>query len=150
MSQIDSYPLHRVEELLSWPSGGKYFSKLDLSQAYFKVQIDEESWQYVTKNTHKDLFWYNRLLFGVAAAPAFFQMCMENLLQSRQGFSVYLDDILVTRHTEGDHLQNLDFVLSKLSAAGLSLKMSKCFFLKPSVEYLGHIVDERGTQLYNK
>ena len=41
-------------------------------------------------------------------------------------------------------MQNLDFVLSKLSAAGLSLKMSKCFFLKPSVEYLGHIVGERG------
>ena len=41
-------------------------------------------------------------------------------------------------------MQNLDVVLSKLSAAGLRLKRSKCFFLKPSVEYLGHIVDKRG------
>ena len=63
---------------------------------------------------------------------------MESLLQSCQGLSVYLDDILVTGST------NLDVVLSKLSAAGLRMKRSKCFFLKPSVEYLGHIIDERG------
>ena len=142
VSQIDSYPLPRVEELFSRLSGGKYFSKLDFSQAYLQVQIDEDSRQYVTINTHNGLFKYNRLPFGVAAAPALFQRCIKSLLQSCQGVSVYLD-ILVTGSTEADHLQNLD-VLSKLSAAGLHLKRSKCFFLKSSVEYLGHIIDERG------
>ena len=43
VSQIDSYPLPRVEEFFSRLSGGKYFSKLDLSQAYLQVQIDEDS-----------------------------------------------------------------------------------------------------------
>ena len=51
---------------------------------------------------------------------------------------------LVTGSTEADHLKNLDVVLSELSAAGLHLNRSKYFFLKPSMEYLGHIIDERG------
>ena len=59
VSQIDSYPLPRVEEVYSRLSGGKYFSKLDLSQAYLQIEIDEESQQYVTINTHKGLFRYN-------------------------------------------------------------------------------------------
>ena len=90
VSQIDSYTLPRVEKLFSKLSGGNYFSKLDLSQAYLQVQIDEDSRQYVTINTYKGLFRYNRLPFGVAAAPTIFQRCMESLLQSCQGVSVYL------------------------------------------------------------
>ena len=46
------------------------FSKLDLSQAYQQVCLDKQSQEYVTINTHKGLYRYNRLLFGVASAPA--------------------------------------------------------------------------------
>ena len=35
-------------------------------------------------------------------------------------------------------------MLGKLSAAGLCLKRSKCFFVKPSVEYLDHMIYKRG------
>ena len=34
VSQVDTYPLPRVEELFSALSGGKHFSKLDMSQGY--------------------------------------------------------------------------------------------------------------------
>ena len=34
--QVDSYPIPRVEHLFASMSGGKYFSKLDLSQALSK------------------------------------------------------------------------------------------------------------------
>ena len=90
------------------------------------------------------------MLFGVATAPAIFQRCIESLLQSFLGVSVYLDDILVTGSTKADHLENLDVVLSKLSAPGLRLKRSKCSCLKQSKEYLGHIIDERDSTLQQK
>ncbi len=65
------------------------------------------------------LFQYNRLLFGVSAAPAIFQSTMENLLQGIDGVVLYLDDILVTGKCQDQHLQRLEEVLQKLSAAGL-------------------------------
>ena len=58
---------------------------------------------------------------------------------------VYADDILVTGKTEQEHLQTLDAVLTRLEAAGLRLKQTKCTFMKPSVEYLGYNVICRRT-----
>ena len=97
-------------------------------------------------NTHKGLFCYKRLPFGVASAPAIFQRTMENILQGIDHVCVYLDDILVTRATEQEHLQNLDKVLSRLETAGMRLKYDKCVFLLPAVEYLGHKISAQGLQ----
>ena len=136
--KVDSYPLPRVEELFAALSGGKYFTKLAMSQAYLQLPLDKQSRELVTINTHRRLFQYTRLPFGVSAAPGVFQRCMENSLQGCKGVSVYLDDILVTGSTVDEHLQNLDKVLNKLEMAGLKLNKAKCSFLMPQVEYLGH------------
>ena len=140
----DSYPLPRVEELLASLSGGNLFSKLDMSQAYLQLPLDEESKEYVTVNTHKGLYRYNRLPFGISSAPSIFQRTMETLLQGIKGVLVYIDDILVTGPTLEEHLSTLDKVLEKLGTAGLRLNKPKCFFLQPSIEYLGHIIDKDG------
>ena len=71
---------------------------------------------------------------------------MESLLQGIPRVSIYLDDILVTGTSEADHLDALDQVLTRLEDAGLRLKQSKCAFLLPSVDYLGHKISEKGLQ----
>ena len=94
-TKVDTYPLTRIEDLLASLAGGKSFSKLDLAHAYQQIELEEESRKYVTINTHKELFLYTRLPFGVASAPAMFQRTMENLLQGLKNVCIYLDDILV-------------------------------------------------------
>ena len=140
----DRYPIPRIEDLFSSLSGGKEFSKLDLSHAYQQVQLDEASRQYVTINTHKGLFCYNRLPFGISSAPSIFQRIMDTLLQGIDGVSVYIDDILVTGKTTQEHLEHLEEVLKRLENAGMRLKKSKCAYLLPSVEYLGHDITRDG------
>ena len=49
---VEEYPLPTPEELFSTLSGGKIFSKLDLSQAYLQVPVDEASKPYLMMNTH--------------------------------------------------------------------------------------------------
>ena len=94
--------------------------------------------------TTKGLFQFERLPFGVSAAPAIFQRIMESLLQDLPRVTVYLDDILVAGVNEEDHLANLDRVMARLESAGLTLKKSKCLFGLSSIEYLGHIIDADG------
>ena len=143
-AKVDTYPLPKVEDLFAAMSGGKIFTKLDMSQAYLQQHLDDKSKELVTINTHKGLFQYNRLPFGVSSAPAVFQRCMENLFQGCEDVSIYLDDLFVTGSTIENHLKNLDRVLSIMTTNGLKLNKAKCAFLLPKVEYLGHIIDEQG------
>ncbi|KAI2645698.1 hypothetical protein H4Q32_028452 [Labeo rohita] len=139
-ASLEQYPIPRLEDLCSTLSGGKKFSKLDLSHAYQQVVVDEESQKFLTINTQRGLFTYQLLPFGVASAPAIFQRIMERLVQGIPKVAVYLDDILITGVDTADHLENLGAVLKRLEDAGLRLKREKCVFLQGDVEYLGHRV----------
>ena len=144
VAQTEVYLLPRIKKLFAAVSGGKVFSKLDLSHAYLQLQLDDSSQEYLTVNTHRRLYRYTRLPFGVASAPAIFQRTMETVLKGLPMVVAYLDDILVSGKTEQEHLTNLAQVLDRLGSAGMKLKKEKCAFCLPRVEYLGHIISEEG------
>ena len=143
--KIDQHPLPRVEEIFAKLSGGIKFTKLDLRDAYFQMEVEESSRKYLTVNTCKGLFRYCRLPFGIASAPALWQRAMD---QSFAGLPVqcYLDDLVVTGKTTEEHLQNLDCVLRRIQELGLKLNQEKCKFLQDSIEYCGHIITKDGLQ----
>ena len=93
---LERYPIPKIEDLFSQLSGGVVFSKIDPSQAYQQLKLEEESKQFTVINTHKGLFQFNRLPFGISSAPAIFQRAMENLSGIPCVNIVYLDDILVS------------------------------------------------------
>ena len=144
VSKLDRYPIPKSEDLFAKLAKGKQFSKLDLSHAYQQIPLEVESRKYVVINTHRGLFQYTRLPFGISSATGIFQRVMESLLQGIDGVVVYLDDILVTGSSEEVHLRALEEVLRRLERAGLKVKQSKCAFMRPSVTYLGHKIDAEG------
>ena len=144
VAKMDCYPIPKVEDLFATLAGGKQFTKLDLSQAYQQVPLDEASKEYVTINTQKGLFRYTRLPFGISVAPGIFKRVMEGLMLGIPRVIVYLDDILISGSTQKEHLQPLEEVLSRLQKAGLCAKNSKCQFMANSVTYLGFRIDAEG------
>ena len=142
--EVDQYPLPKPDDLFTTLAGGKRFTKIDLTQAYQQMALDDRSRELVTINTHKELYRYTRLPFGVASAPAIFQKTMDTVLQGLPKVICYLDDILVTGSTEEEHLSNVEKVLGRLQMYGIRAKRAKYEFLRPSVEYLGHCVDATG------
>ena len=147
---VDTYPLPLVQDIFASLAQGKSFTKLDLAQAYQQLPLEEESRQYTTINTHRGLFRYTRLPFGVAAAPAIFQRTMESLLGDLPHVCVYLDDILITGESRTAHLRNLASVLERLESAGIRLKCEKCSFMLQEAEYLGHCISAEGIQPVSK
>ena len=61
--------------------GAKYFSKLDLAQAYHQLELHEDSRYITTFSTHVGLFRYKRLNYGTNAAAEVFQYTLQQQLQ---------------------------------------------------------------------
>ena len=108
------------------------------------MKLTEDSRNYVTINTHRGLFRYTRLPFGVASAPSIFQKVMDTVLQGLPNTICYLDDILVSGATKEEHLHNLEMVLQRLEQYNNCAKKAKCAFMCDAVEYLGHRIDADG------
>ena len=115
VSKLDNYPIPKTEDLLASLGGREKFTKLDMSQAYQQLKLDEESKKFTTINMHKGLFQYNWLPFGVSSSPGIFQRAIENLLQGIPHVIVRMDDILVCGEDDVKHLENLNEVLTSLS-----------------------------------
>jgi hypothetical protein len=140
----EQYPMPKMDELLANLQGGQEFTKLDLRTAYHQVELDEKSRVLTTINTTKGLFQYTRVPYGVSTAPTLFQRIMENLLKDIPGVSVAMDDIAVTGKNQSEHMRNLREVLRRLEEAGLRLKLEKCRFFMPSIDYMGVVIDCKG------
>ncbi|XP_058880316.1 uncharacterized protein K02A2.6-like [Acipenser ruthenus] len=137
----ETYPLPNTQDVFATLAGGTLFSKLDLSHAYQQLQLDPDSEKYLTVNTHRGLYRYHRLSYGVSSAPSIFQAVMDQILQGLDHVVCFLDDILVTASSKEEHLKTLDEVLGRLEQYCVRVKLSKCKFMQESVEYLGHLID---------
>ena len=75
VANLECYPLHRIDDLCWHPWGKDEFfqSWTSLTPIFMQLALEEESKKYVTIMTHKGLYRYNRLPFGVASTPAIFQ-----------------------------------------------------------------------------
>ena len=140
----EQYPLPRIEDIFANLAGGKHFSKLDLRQAYHQMEVTEESKKYFTINTHKGLFQYNRLIFGVTSNPAIWQRAIDQVLQGIPGTQCILDDMIVSGKTDEEYLENLESVLKRLQDAGLKANKEKCEFFREIVQFCGHEIDKEG------
>ena len=143
----DAYSLPMIESILDSLIGAQIFSTLDLKAGYWQVEMAEECKAY-TAFTCGPLGFYecDTMPFGATNAPATFQRLMHDCLGdlNMNWCIVYLDDIIIFSDTKEEHLKRLEAVFQKLSAAGLKLKPSKCFFFREEIEYLGHVVSGKG------
>lgn len=145
-SQIDieQYPLPTRENLFHTIRNGKYFSKIDLKDAYLQMELDDHSKKIMVINTPLGLYQYQRLPYGIASAPAIFQKHIEQLLYGIKGCANYLDDIIISAPTLELHFHRLKQVFSILLSNGIRCKEEKCAFLQKEITYLGRKIGARG------
>ena len=117
------YLLPDMEDIFATLGSGTVFSKIDLSNAYQQMELNTNSQQYLTVNTHKGLYAYQRLTYGIASAPALFQSTMDQILQGMDNVHCRIDDIII-RADLYEHLQVLDEVLTWLERHGILAKKS--------------------------
>ncbi|XP_037961091.1 uncharacterized protein K02A2.6-like [Teleopsis dalmanni] len=101
------YPLPLIDEIFASLQGGELFTKLDLSNAYNQLVLDEKSQMLCTWSTHIGTFKMKRLPFGVKPAAAIFQKTIEGLLRDIPFVVAYQDDNTVSGKNMSEHIKNL-------------------------------------------
>jgi len=124
ITQVDAYPMPRVEELLDSVGQSTFITTLDLAKGYWQVPVAPEDQPKTAFITPKGLFEFTTMPFGLRGAPATFQRLMDKVLRGTEKFTgVYLDDILIHSQSWSDHLEHVREVLHRLSQAGLILRL---------------------------
>ena len=72
---------------------------------------------------------------------------MGEILNGLEGVVCLLDDVLVYGETPQEHDERLMIALKMISKAGLALSREKCEFNKPSIKFLGQLVDGTSVKL---
>ena len=140
------YPIPTLNEISIELNGARFFSKLDLTQAYHQLPLHEDSRYITTFNTHVGLYRYTRLNYGTNAAMEIFQHVLQQNLQGIQGVLNLADDIFVFGKTRREHDAALRNCLERLQERGLTLNPRKCTFLKSSINFFGQIFSAQGTR----
>ena len=120
------------------------FSKIDLQTAYLQISVDKACQYFLVINTHKGLFKYKRLPYGLSSSPAIFQRFISNILVNIPGVAVYMDDIIISGEDESQHDFRLKKVLNILSHHNVQINKSKTMLKAKQIEYLGYLISGNG------
>ena len=95
-------------------------------------------------NTHRVLFKFERLPFGIKVAPAIFQEVMDTMLDDFDFAITYLDDIIIISKSKEQLQEHVRRVFSRIQEFGFKVKKEKCEFFLEEIKYLGLIIDTDG------
>ena len=144
---ISLIPLPQIDELYAKLKGYKVFFSLDLRSGYYHISLKDSAKPksaFVLSSLGK--YQFNRVPFGIAQAPAYFQKLINDVLKGCNFAMGYLDDIIIYSRSEKEHLEHLEEIFTRLKTAGLKLKLEKCCFFRKHIQYLGHSILADGIQ----
>ena len=148
ITKKDNYPLPRCDDIFDRLGSASYFSTLDMMSGYWQVGMSEADKEKTAFITYSGLYQWLVMPFGLCNAPSTYQRLMEHVLRGLLYLIcvVFIDDVLIFSATFNDHLKHLKLVFDRLRQHNLKLKLKKCDFMKTSVNYLGHVVSNKGLQ----
>ena len=110
--QISIHPLPKIGEMYVKLKGAKVFSTIDLRSRYHHIALGKSSRAKTAFVTPFGKYKFLVVPFGLAQAPAYFQLLMNKVLKGLNFAMTYLDDIIIFSENESQHLEHLETVFS--------------------------------------
>ena len=138
-----------MDEILSQLGAAKFFSTMDLTDAFWSILIREEDIGKTAFITQVGLWEFVFMPFGLCNAPAMQQRFMESILTDfvTKCWFVYINDILINSQTFTEHLTDINEVFTVLQKNNLMVTAMKCNLCKPMFEILSFVATPEGLKM---
>ncbi|GJZ64703.1 hypothetical protein Tco_0621124 [Tanacetum coccineum] len=125
------------------------YSKIDLWSGYHQLRIREEDIPITAFRTRYGHYEFQVMPFGLTNAPAVFMDLMNRVCKPYldKFVIVFIDDILIYSKNKDEHEKHLKIILELLKKEQLYAKFSKCDFWLESVQFLGHVINNKGVHV---
>ena len=110
--QISLHPLPKIDEMHAKLKGAKVFSTIDLRIGYHHIPLGKSSRAKTAFVMPFGKYEFFMVPFGLAQAPAYFQLLMNKVLDNLHFAMTYLDDIIIFSSNESEHLEHLEEVFA--------------------------------------
>ena len=141
----NTYSISLIKETPAQLRNTKVFTKIDIWQAFHKLQMAADSKDYTTFLCRFGAFKCKVLLFGLMGWLASWQRFINNVLWEylNKFCTTYLNNILIYNNNLREHKEHVRQVLIKLCKFGIQADMNKCEFYVTETKYLGLIISTK-------
>ena len=108
-TQLDAYPLPKIEEMVNKIAQYKVFSTIDLRSAYYRIPLSEKDKIYTAFEADGKLWQFTRMPFGVTNGSAVFQRKMDTLVVDHELDDTFpfVRNITICGRDNDEHDENL-------------------------------------------
>ena len=126
----DSFPLPIIDQLVDSTIGHKLLSFMDTFSSYNQIIMDEEDQEKTAFITSHGLYSYKVMPFRLKNVGATYQRLVNRMFSHQIGrnVEVYVDDMLVKRNDEVDHLDDQRETFDTLRKYKMKLNPINCVF----------------------
>ncbi|GFO25998.1 Gag-Pol protein [Plakobranchus ocellatus] len=142
--QREHYTMPILDDILHDLSSSKVFTKADLQNGYWHVQLDEESSRLTTFQICFGRFRFLRLPFGLNVSAEIFERKIRELFGDMPGVVCMRDDIIIHGKNQQEHDENLQEFMNKCSQFNIKLNKEKFELSKDQISFMGHIFSRNG------
>lgn len=140
----DNFCFPSIYDNVEMIRGSKYFSKIDLTNSFYQIPIQEECQDVTSFICTFGQYKFTTLPFGLKSSPKIFQRTITNVLEGIKNIIIFVDDLLLFNETAEEHRINLNNTIQRLQDYSLKINFDKSLFFKSSIDYLGMNFDSDG------
>ena len=123
-TELDAYPLPRIDDLVNTLASYNVFSTFDLRSAYHQISIADLDRRFTALEADGKLWEFTRIPFCVTNGVTTFQLEMDKMVadEGLSGTFPYLDNINVAGRTQEEHDRNVKSFLGAINRRNMTFK----------------------------